>query len=149
MSCEDTQRALHTVYSVDNTFVRMPDHSGGAKAGAMLSLGWSTAFMRNSVLANRMSGTAGSSVGKASAISSGSATVSRCIQPWRCGSLQQKLRADVQALVADVRARREILGAGDQLRNLFLRSLAERAARRVSEHRSRSSFLSSRCETAL
>jgi hypothetical protein len=30
----------------------------GAKAGAMLSLGWSTVFAKNSVLANRLPGTA-------------------------------------------------------------------------------------------
>jgi hypothetical protein len=56
-SCKDTERALYTVKSGDNTFVLTPDHGAGAKAGQMLSLGWSTAFTKNSVLANRLPGT--------------------------------------------------------------------------------------------
>src|ERR1700684_3548111 len=52
-SCQDTERALYTVKSGDNTFVLTPDRGNGAKAGAMLSMGWSAAFMKRSVLANR------------------------------------------------------------------------------------------------
>jgi hypothetical protein len=57
-SCKDTERALYTVKSGDNTFVLTPDRGTGAKAGAVLSMGWSTAFGKNSVLANRLPGTA-------------------------------------------------------------------------------------------
>lgn len=56
-SCEDTERVLYTVRSGDNTFVLTPDRETGAKAGALLSMGWSTAFSKNSVLANRLPGT--------------------------------------------------------------------------------------------
>jgi co-chaperonin GroES (HSP10) len=56
-SCQDTERTLYTVKSGDNTFVLTPDHGSGAKAGAVLSMGWSAAFMKRSVLANRMPGT--------------------------------------------------------------------------------------------
>src|SRR5580698_5269100 len=42
-SCQDTERALYTVRSGDNTFVLTPDHGSGAKAGAVLSMGWSAA----------------------------------------------------------------------------------------------------------
>jgi hypothetical protein len=56
-SCEDTERALYTVKSGDNTFVLTPDRGTGAKAGALLSMGWSTVFAKNSVLANRLPGT--------------------------------------------------------------------------------------------
>jgi hypothetical protein len=57
-SCKDTERPLYTVKSGDNVFVLTPDHGAGAKAGEMLSLGWSTTFAKNSVLANRLPGTA-------------------------------------------------------------------------------------------
>jgi hypothetical protein len=56
-SCKDTERALYTVKSGNNTFVLTPDRGTGAKAGALLSMGWSTAFAKNSVLANRLPGT--------------------------------------------------------------------------------------------
>lgn len=57
-SCADTERALYTVKSGENTFVLTPDHGTGAKAGAVLSMGWSAAFAKSSVLANRLPGTA-------------------------------------------------------------------------------------------
>jgi hypothetical protein len=57
-SCEDTERALYTVKSGENTFVLTPDRGTGAKAGALVSMGWSTAFAKSSVLANRLPGTA-------------------------------------------------------------------------------------------
>jgi hypothetical protein len=56
-SCADTERALYTVKSGDNTFVLTPDHGTGAKAGALLSMGWSTVFAKSSLLANRLPGT--------------------------------------------------------------------------------------------
>lgn len=56
-SCADTERALYTVKSGENTFVLTPDHGTGAKAGALLSMGWSRVFAKNSVLANRLPGT--------------------------------------------------------------------------------------------
>jgi hypothetical protein len=56
-SCEDTQKALYTVKSGDNTFVLTPDRGTGAKVGALLSGGWSTMFTKNSVLASRLPGT--------------------------------------------------------------------------------------------
>lgn len=43
--------------SGDNVFVLTLDHGAGAKAGEMLSLGWSTTFAKNPVLANRLPGT--------------------------------------------------------------------------------------------
>jgi hypothetical protein len=50
--------SLYTVKSGDNTFVLTPDRGTDAKAGALLSMGWSTVFIKNSVLANRLPGTA-------------------------------------------------------------------------------------------
>jgi hypothetical protein len=50
--------SLYTVKSGDNTFVLTPDRGTDAKACALLSMGWSTVFIKNSVLANRLPGTA-------------------------------------------------------------------------------------------
>ena len=55
--CRDTERWLYTVKSGEKTFILTPDYSTGTKAGAMLSLGWSVAFIKHSVLANRLPGT--------------------------------------------------------------------------------------------
>jgi len=49
--------SLYAVRSGENTFVLTPDRGAGAKAGALLSMGWSTVFSKNSVLANRLPGT--------------------------------------------------------------------------------------------
>jgi hypothetical protein len=57
-SCKDTETVLYTLKSGDNTFVLTLDRGTGAKAGALLSMGWSTAFAKSSVLANRLLGTA-------------------------------------------------------------------------------------------
>jgi hypothetical protein len=57
-SCKDTERVLYTVKSGNNTFVLTPDHGAGAKAGMMLGGGWTTAFAKNSVLANQLPGIA-------------------------------------------------------------------------------------------
>ncbi len=57
-SCTDQERALYTIQSGANTFVLTPDRGAGAKTGALLSMGWSTAFAKNSVLAYRLPGTA-------------------------------------------------------------------------------------------
>ena len=50
--------SLYTVKSSDNTFVLTLDRGTGAKAGALLNMGWSTVFAKDSVLANRLPGTA-------------------------------------------------------------------------------------------
>jgi hypothetical protein len=52
------ERAFYTVKSGDNTFDLTPDRGTGAKAGAVLSMGRSTVFSKNSVLASRLPGTA-------------------------------------------------------------------------------------------
>ncbi len=56
-SCSDTERSLYTIQVADITLVLTPEQSAGTKAGAALSAGWSTRFARDSVLANRLSGT--------------------------------------------------------------------------------------------
>jgi hypothetical protein len=72
--------SLYTVKSSDNTFVLTLDRGTGAKAGALLNMGWSTVFAKNSVLANRLPGTAvcyGLTTPR-------SATVNPCTLPWLC-----------------------------------------------------------------
>ena len=55
-TCSDTTVAHYTVVIGGETLVIQPTLSGKAKAGAALSLGWSTAFAKNSCLYGQLPG---------------------------------------------------------------------------------------------
>ena len=57
-TCSDINRTLYTVKSGDNVFVLVPAYSGGTKTGVILTMGWGALFLKDTVLANRLPGTA-------------------------------------------------------------------------------------------
>jgi hypothetical protein len=56
-SCSDKTMRHYTIKVGDSVFVLEPSMSGGQKAGAVASLGWSAVFAKKSVLWNQLPGT--------------------------------------------------------------------------------------------
>jgi len=57
-SCADRRTRHYTIKVGDSVYVIEPSLSGGQKAGAVASLGWSALFLKKSVLWNQLPGTA-------------------------------------------------------------------------------------------
>lgn len=56
-TCHDTERALYTIKVAENTLVLTPALSGKGTAAGLATLGWSSVFAKNSVLAHQLPGT--------------------------------------------------------------------------------------------